>query len=248
MQALFKDTKSLQKLLRVVSTTNTLVNFITTPMGISIQAMSDSKTTLLQVSVGMSFFSHYKSDKNYMLGIRAPTLETLVKTAKAEEMVGFSYADGGDILTVRIGSPGGGETTEYQIRLINIEEDQLDVPQMDYDVVVDIPSAVFHGWKSKTALTNGPVSFAFEPSAVKISAVSDEWGTVQLTNPVEYSIHRSNQSCTINSNSMNALNILATCSNVLRFGLVENMPLNAVVQIDDSTQIKYFIAPMMTED
>ena len=146
MQALFKDTKQLQKLLRVVSNTNKMVNFVATPAGISIQAMTDSKTTLLQASIGSSFFNHYQCQASYTLGVLAPTLETLVKTAKSDDMVGFSYDGQGCILLVRIGAPQGTATTEYQVRLINIEEDHMEIPAMEYDIVVDVDTHTFHDW------------------------------------------------------------------------------------------------------
>lgn len=248
MQALFKNTKALQKLLRVISTTNRLVNLTFTPRGIGVQAMTDTKTTLLQVTVGMSFFNHYQCGESFVLGISAPTLETLVKTAKPDEMVGFSFDAGKDILVVRIGAPSGGATTEYQMNLINIEEDGLDVPAVDFDVVVDVPSHVFHDWKSKTSLANGAVSFSFEPTGIRVSATSDEWGTVQVNHAAQYVTHKETQATTISNAGMVCLNILATCAKQMRFGLADNMPLHSEVNMDETTRISIYIAPMMVDD
>lgn len=248
MQALFKETKSLQKLLRAVANTNKLVNLIATPAGVSIQAIADSKTTLLQVTAGGSFFAHYQCQESYMLGISAPTLETLVKTAKNDDRVGFSYDGRGNILLVRIGAPSGGATTEYQVRLINIEEEHMEIPAVEHDVVVDVDTHTFHDWKTKTGLANGPVTFAFEPQHVRVSATSDEWGTVQVSHPVHYNTFKEKRSMTINSSSMVALNILATCAKSMRFGVLEDMPLSAAVQMDETTRLALYIAPMMEDD
>ena len=248
MQALFKDTKQLQKLLRVVSNTNKMVNFIATPTGIGIQAMTDSRTTLLQVTMGGSFFNHYQCQGTYTLGVLAPTLETLVKTAKMDDMVGFSYDGQGCILLVRIGAPEGAATTEYQIRLINIDEDQMDIPAMEYDIVVDVDTHTFHDWKTKTGLANGPVSFVFDPQVVRVSASSDEWGTVQVSHPVHYNTFKEKRETTINSSSMYALNILSTCSKTIQLGVKEDMPLAAAVSMGDTTRVALYVAPMMVED
>ena len=225
-----------------------MVNMIATPSGIGIQAMTDSKTTLLQISVGMTFFTHYQSQEIYTLGILSTTLETLVKTAKAEEMVGFSYDGRGDVLIVRIGVPQGGATTEYQVRLINIEEDQMEIPAVEHDVIVDVDTHTFHDWKTKTGLANGPVTFDFDVQNIRVSAVSDEWGTVQVSHPAAYAKFKEKRSTTINSSSMFALNILATCAKSMQFGILEDMPLTATVWMGDTTKIALFIAPMMTDD
>lgn len=248
MQALFKDTKQLQKLLRVVSNTNKMVNFIATPAGIGIQAMTDSKTTLLQVSIGPTFFNHYQCQGTYTLGVLAPTLETLVKTAKSDDLVGFSYDGQGCILLVRIGAPQGSATTEYQVRLINIEEDQMDIPALEHDIVVDVDTHTFHDWKTKTGLANGPVSFSFDSQVVRVSASSDEWGTVQVSHPVHYNTFKEKRDITINTSSMYALNILATCAKTMQFGIKEDMPLAAVVGMGDSARLALYIAPMMVDE
>ena len=248
MQVLFKNTKALQKLLRVVSSTNKLVNMTFTPRGIGVQAMTDTKTTLLQLTVGMTFFSHYQCEQSHILGISAPTLETLVRTAKPDEMVGFSFDQGKDILVVRIGAASGGATTEYQMNLIHIEEDGLDVPDVDFDVMVDVPSPIFHDWKAKTSLANGAVSFAFEQAMIRVSATSDEWGTVQVNHGTQYVVHKETRSTTISNAGMICLNILATCANQLRFGLAEDMPLHAEANMDETTRIRIYIAPMMVDD
>ena len=248
MQALFNDTKKLQKLLRVVSNTNKMVNMIAAPSGIAIQAVSDSKTTLLQISAGTSFFKHYQSQEVYTLGILAPTLETLVKTAKSDDLVGFSYDGQGCILLVRIGAPQGGATTEYQVRLVNIEEEQMDIPAIEHDIIVDVDTNTFHDWKTKTGLANGPVCFTFEPQTVRVSASSDEWGTVQVSHPVHYNTFVGKRDITINNSAMFALNILATCSKSMQFGIKEDMPLSAAVQMDECTKLALYIAPMMADD
>lgn len=246
MQALFKDTKALQKVLRVLANTNKLTNLVTTPTGMSVQALTATKTTMLSMTLTPDFFSHYESE-SHVLGLPVAILETLVKTARGEDIVGFMYKAGADVLVVRIGAPSGEGTTEYQVKLINIEEETLAVPDFEVDAQVTIPAGVFHGWRTKTALANGPVRFVFEQQQARVEATSDEWGTVQVAHKVVPDTFRARQTCTVSNASMVALNTLATCGAEITFGAKPDIPLVATVRGPGSL-LTLYVAPMMEDD
>ena len=248
MKAIFKDTRSLQKVLRVMAGTNKLINMTATPSGLHVQAMTTAQTTLLSMTVGPTFFQFYEVEESCMLGLHAEVLETLVKTAKPKDTVGILYQKDKDVIVVRIGSPEVENTTEYQVRLINIDEESLGIPSIDFDVVVPVSSDIFRDWRTKTALANGPVRFQFEATTLRVEATSDEWGTISIAQKICPTSFRNTQAITISPSAMAAINKLSACGTELNFGAAPDTPLMVEANMDETTCLRFYIAPMIDDE
>jgi hypothetical protein len=64
------------------------------------------------------------------------------------------------------------QTTEFQIRAIDIDE--LDIPEMDDDMVLEVEAPVLHEWMDKFWMTKADVQFQITPLEFQCSSTDVE--------------------------------------------------------------------------
>lgn len=119
---------------------STDANFQCGEDAIELQAMDNSHVALVAVKLGNDGFSSYRCDRPVTLGVNLNSLTKVLKCAKDNDIVTLKASDDGDILNLTYEGARSDRIAEYDMKLMDIDADQLGIPDTDYDAKVTMPS------------------------------------------------------------------------------------------------------------
>lgn len=105
--------------------------------------MDSSHVSLVAVNIKSDGFDHYRCDKNIILGIHTATLSKLLKCAGNEDVITLKTAEGTDGLSLVFESPNQDRISEFEMKLMQIEQENLGIPDTEYKCNIRLPSSEF---------------------------------------------------------------------------------------------------------
>lgn len=118
-------------------------NFECNEEGINLQAMDNSHVALVAVKLEADGFAKYRCDRAMPLGVNLTSLTKVLKCAKDDDAVTLKAKDNADVLNLLYEAFVGDRVAEYEMKLMDIDADQLGIPETEYDVQVVMSSAEF---------------------------------------------------------------------------------------------------------
>lgn len=106
--------------------------------------MDESHIALVSMKLDVGSFSSYRCDRAFPLGINVESLLKVLKTANNSDVMTLRAEDNGDLLTLVFEDGNNPDRiSEFNLKLMNIEQDHLSIPEADYSAVVGLPSAEY---------------------------------------------------------------------------------------------------------
>lgn len=118
-------------------------NFDFSDSGIALQAMDNSHVALVSMLLKAEGFSPYRCDRNIALGINLVSLTKVLRAAQSSDVLTLKAEDTPDVVNLVFESPETDRISEYDIKLMDIDQDHLEIPDTDYAATVEMPSAEF---------------------------------------------------------------------------------------------------------
>ncbi|OJZ92627.1 hypothetical protein ASPFODRAFT_56200 [Aspergillus luchuensis CBS 106.47] len=131
---------------RVVDAIKDLVqdcNFDCNDSGISLQAMDNSHVALVSMMLKAEGFSPYRCDRNIALGINLVSLTKVLRAAQNEDILTLKAEDSPDAVNLMFESAETDRLSEYDIKLMDIDQEHLAIPETEYAATVEMPAAEF---------------------------------------------------------------------------------------------------------
>ncbi|CDZ97698.1 proliferating cell nuclear antigen [Phaffia rhodozyma] len=143
LEARLQQASVLKKLLDAIKELVTDANFDCNDDGIHLQAMDNSHVALVAVQLKQEGFETYRCDRNMPLGINLQSLTKILKCAKDDDIVTLRAADGADSLGLVFEGSNSDRVGEYEIKLMDIDQDHLGIPDTAYDAEITMSSSEF---------------------------------------------------------------------------------------------------------
>lgn len=118
-------------------------NFDCNDTGIALQAMDNSHVALVSMMLKAEVFSPYRCDRNIALGINLTSLTKVLKCAQNEDIMTLKAEDAPDSLNLVFESSDSDRLSEYDIKLMDIDQEHLGIPETEYAATVSMPSGEF---------------------------------------------------------------------------------------------------------
>ncbi|KAE8359428.1 Mysoin-binding motif of peroxisomes-domain-containing protein [Aspergillus caelatus] len=131
---------------RVVDAIKDLVqdcNFDCNDSGIALQAMDNSHVALVSMLLKAEGFSPYRCDRNIALGINLVSLTKVLRAAQNEDILTLKADDSPDAVNLMFESAETDRLSEYDLKLMDIDQEHLAIPETEYAATVEMPSAEF---------------------------------------------------------------------------------------------------------
>lgn len=162
-----------KKVIESVKELVTEANFDCTPTGISIQAMDTAHVALVNLLLRRDGFSVFNCERPAILGVNLGNLAKILKTTETNDMITLRRDDDSDVLSVIAEDTQGNKTSEFNMRLMEIEAEQMGIPEMDYHTSVSLPSAEFAKICRDMSIFGDTVTVSVARDGVKFSAGSE---------------------------------------------------------------------------
>ena len=119
-------------------------NFEIDSTGIKVMAMDSSHTVLVHLKLNASNFEHYYCESKRILGINMLNFFKLIKTmGNSDTLSLFLERDNESVLGIKIENSEKNTTTKYTLNLMDLHEENIQIPPAHFDSVITMPSVDF---------------------------------------------------------------------------------------------------------
>lgn len=148
--------------------------------GLSLQAMDSSHVSLVSLTLQSSLFAHFRCDQSVTLGLNLGNFSKILKCAGNEDSVTLKAMHDSDELTIAFESPSQDRISEFQLKLMDIDSEQLGIPDQEYATSIKISSKEFQRIVRDMSVLGDTCSICCTKEGIKFS-VSGDLGNGNIT-------------------------------------------------------------------
>jgi len=119
------------------------VNFDCSEKGLQVQSMDSSHVALVSLLLRESAFADFKCDRPTSLGMNVDSLGKILKMCGTSDSLKLKFQDGSDTVSFQCESGEEDRFAEFELKLMQIESEHMEIPEQQYKVVARLPSAEF---------------------------------------------------------------------------------------------------------
>ncbi|KAK6501820.1 proliferating cell nuclear antigen [Arthrobotrys musiformis] len=173
LEARLEQAQILKKVVEAIKDLVQDCNFDCNDAGIQLQAMDNSHVALVSMKLGSEGFSPYRCDRNIALGINLNSLMKVLRAAANEDLLTLKAEDQPDSLNLLFESSSQDRISEYDIKLMDIDQEHLGIPETEYAATITLPSAEFQRICRDLSLLSESVSIEANKDGVKFACSGD---------------------------------------------------------------------------
>jgi proliferating cell nuclear antigen len=119
-------------------------NFEFDETGIKVIAMDSSHTVLVHLKLNNDNFEHFVCKKKRVLGINMLNMFKLIKTmGNNDSLTLYLEEENESVLCIKIENSEKNTITNYKLNLMDLHEDNIQIPPATFDSVITMPSVDF---------------------------------------------------------------------------------------------------------
>lgn len=226
--------------------------------GITLQAMDTSHVALCGMLLRKDAFEKYRCDRNSSLGLSLPWMSKILKCAGSDDVITLCAEDQpADTLMFKFESPKGERESEYELKLIDIDSENLGIPETDYAVTIKMPSKEFSRICRDLSQIGDTVEIACTKNGVQFKTEGENGsGKVMLKQSVNADKEEDNVqiemeepvALTFASRFLCFFTKATPLSAQVVLQMKPDAPLVCEYAIGESGHLRFFLAPKIEED
>merc|ERR1712203_1242691 len=110
--------------------------------GIQLQAMDNSHVSLVSV-LRSDGFDKFRCDRQLSMGMNLSSMSKILRCAANDDIITIKAQDQADMVTFMFESPNQEKVSDYEMKLMNLDQEHLGIPETDYAAVVKLPANEF---------------------------------------------------------------------------------------------------------
>lgn len=118
-------------------------NFDCNESGMALQAMDNSHVALVSMVLKTELFNRWRCDRNLALGINLTSLNKVLKSLQSDDLLSITAEDTPDVISFAFESTESDRFSQYDLKLMDIDQEHLGIPDTEYAAVVKMPSSEF---------------------------------------------------------------------------------------------------------
>jgi proliferating cell nuclear antigen len=218
------------------------VNVYFTAKGMNILTLDTARVTLVDMSLGAENFEEYSCPVPIAAGLNMTNMYKLLKSISGTDTLTIDVEDR-DYMDIFIENPIKKSSTKFRLKLLDINEDILDLPDIQMNVVTTIPSIDFQRITRDMGNLAQDMSIIREGTQLTLSCKGDyaEQETI-LEFPESVG-------CTGSVFSLKYINLFTKATNMcasvqlMQDSKNENMPIIFRYTIANLGDLKFYLAP-----
>ena len=250
MEIIWKENNDSLQIFKAIEKTNTIININLTSDGLMIMCMDSSKSSLVRLVLPKSYFLKFDCPAPVEIGVSTASLVTILSKAKNNKLIWKATSN---ISLSIILEDNASTQTEFSLRCIDVQEDQLNIPEITHDVEIDIFPSKLIDILDKLCMAKSDVNIKADPRNVIMVSDSVEFGRIRHS---EATSNNKNLQCHVKQSVSllfgynSILLILTFCKvskNICFLGLSDTMPLRFKADLGDCGFIELYIAPKIQD-
>merc|ERR1712130_79539 len=148
-------------------------NFMVDANMISFQGMDSSHVSLVALQLTESGFEGYRCDHDQCLGIQFSALNKILKCMTSKDSLSIQANDDSDTVSFIFESPDQKRYSNFELKLNDIDQEQLGIPQTEYATTIKMPSSEFQRICRDLSAIGDTVTISAQKDGVKFSVNGD---------------------------------------------------------------------------
>merc|ERR1712203_210550 len=119
------------------------VNFDCSEKGLQVQSMDSSHVALVSLLLRESAFADFKCDRPTSLGMNVDSLGKILKMCGPNDSLKLRWQNDADSVSFQCETGDEDRISEFDLKLMQIESEHMEIPEQHYKVTAKMPSAEF---------------------------------------------------------------------------------------------------------
>merc|ERR1712060_284817 len=111
--------------------------------GLQVQSMDSSHVALVSLLLRESAFAEFKCDRPTSLGMNIESLGKIFKMCGPNDSLKLRWQNDADTLNFQCESSDDDRIADFDLKLMQIESEHMEIPEQQYKVVAKLPSGEF---------------------------------------------------------------------------------------------------------
>eukprot|EP01084_Bolivina_argentea_P190762 327722_1 len=142
--------------------------------GICFQGMDSSHVSLVALRLAREGFEEFRCDQAVSIGIQFLSLNKILKCMSSKDSLQISVHDNNpDLANFVFSSEKGDHVSNFSLKLVDIDAEQLGIPETEYKAVVCLPSIEFQRICRDLSAIGDTVTIAASKEGVKFGVNGD---------------------------------------------------------------------------
>ncbi|NXN73427.1 PCNA protein, partial [Himantopus himantopus] len=229
--------------------------------GISLQSMDSSHVSLVQLTLRSEGFDTYRCDRNIAMGVnlsrgRCGARGPFALVPRPRGIITLRAEDNADTLALVFEAPNQEKVSDYEMKLMDLDVEQLGIPEQEYSCVVKMPSAEFARICRDLSHIGDAVVISCAKDGVKFSA-NGELGNGNIKLSQTSNVDKEEEAVTIEMNEpvqltfalryLNFFTKATPLSPTVTLSMSADVPLVVEYKIADMGHLKYYLAPKIED-
>jgi len=247
----------LKKVLEAIKELLNEATFDCSDSGIQLQAMDSSHVSLVSMNLRCDGFDKYRCDRNISMGMNLGSMSKILKCAANDDIVTMKAQDNADTVTFVFESPNQEKVSDYEMKLMNLDQEHLGIPETNYACVVHLPAAEFARICRDLSQFGESIIISCTKEGVKFSSVGDV-GSANIKLAQTSNVDKEELAVTIEmeepvtltfaSRYLNSFTKATSLSNVVQLSMSLDVPLVVEYRIGEIGHIRYYLAPKIEDE
>ncbi|XP_029670160.1 proliferating cell nuclear antigen [Formica exsecta] len=247
----------LKKVLDAVKDLLTEATFECSDSGIQLQAMDNAHVSLVSLNLRSDGFDKYRCDRNLSMGMSINCMSKILRCAGVEDTVTLRAWDNPESIVFIFESPNKDKLAEYEMKLINMDQEHLGIPETSYSCVVKMPSAEFTRICRDLSQFGESITFACTKEGIKFSA-SGDYGSANIKLAQTADADKEEEAVIVNMQEpvkltfscryLNSFVKAGPLCNQVQLSMSDDVPLVCEYKIGDIGHIRYYLAPKIDDE
>lgn len=213
---------------------------------LTIESMDSTHTSLVFLVLTKDYFKSYRCNSNMNVGLNIPIFCKILKASRDNDEIKISKSKNDNYLSIEISN--GDKNQEFELPEMEIETDKLAI-EANYSYEVNINSDIFSKLINDIALVEGNnVNIQLLPSDKLMWSSKGDLGKTNLESNIDVIKSNDANGRLENSYSINFLKKFIKSSYLdingkIAISLDNGLPIKLVSKLNDTSEIKFFIAP-----
>ncbi|CAD6996836.1 proliferating cell nuclear antigen [Ceratitis capitata] len=256
-EARLNNATTLKKILDAIKDLLNEGTFDCSDSGIQLQAMDNSHVSLVSLTLRSDGFDKFRCDRNLSMGMNLGSMAKILKCANNDDTVTIKAQDNADTVTFMFESQNQEKVSDYEMKLMNLDQEHLGIPETDYSCVVRMPAMEFARICRDLAQFSESVVICCTKEGVKFSASGDV-GSANVKLAQTFNVDKEEEAIVIEMQEpvvltfacryLNAFTKATPLSNQVQLSMSADVPLVVEYRIAELGHIRYYLAPKIEDD
>lgn len=222
------------------------VNIHANSQGIKIMSMDGSKSAIVHVKLLASQFEKFECSTPIVMGVNMLSLFKILKSIKNNDVISFLVTEDTTKLIIKIQNKEKQTEIISKLKLLDIDENLLHIPNIEFDSILTIPSSDFQNHIRDLSVISNEITIKTDEESI-ILEVDGDFASQSIKinkKSTAITLDRSKETCnTFNLKYLLLFTKSSNLCNTIEIYLKSNFPIIILYNVANLGQLKFCLAP-----